>query len=84
MWTKKFKTLEIAAVIGCIMLVGAPTHCALFHVLFESALNNVKCSLKFKLDNNATDETKNISYVKGEDTVDHNSYKMVEEILLKS
>ena len=50
----------------------------------RSALNNVKCSLKFKLDNNATDETKNISYVKGEDIVDHNSYKMVEEILLRS
>ena len=65
--------------IGSIVVVGVLTHCALLHSI-KVAKVNVQYSLiqdltpyVIKLDHNATEATKNISYAKGEGAIGHST-----------
>ena len=89
-WPKKFKPWKIPVIVGSIMVVGVLTSCALLYSAgdLKAAQMNVQHSLiceltlEFEVGHSAAQTTKNIWYVKDEDSWLLLSNEMVQEILL--
>ena len=66
--------------VDSIVVVGALTHCAMLHSVWDLKTAQMNMLYKFELGHNPTEATKNISYAKNEDAVDHGKQR-VQEIL---